>query len=46
MCVCVVLQVFRSFANQQYGHALVFHDYQVRLRPCRRRAAVVLPAWQ
>ena len=27
--VSVVLQVFRSFANQQYGHALVFHDYQV-----------------
>jgi ferritin heavy chain len=23
-------KVFRSFANQQYGHALVFHDYQAK----------------
>jgi hypothetical protein len=30
------LQVFRSFANQQYGHALVFHDYQVRLPTARQ----------
>jgi len=26
-----MMQLFRSFANQQYGHALVFQDFQVCL---------------